>query len=93
MTIIVGWVAWVIVAFLALLWVHGFRDSARKGERLGNSAAVTTFFFWVVAVVFLFTSYSKMHILWVAPLSFDAALFLTVAGLLILTTIVLWFNG
>ena len=55
--------------------------------------AVQAFFLWLIAVAFLLIGYSKLHILWLAPVCFLASFFLTMRRIPILTPIVLWFTG
>ncbi len=93
MSSIVGWVAWGIVAIMALSWTHGLRVFTRKGQPVPNATAVQTFFLWVIAAFFWFTNYSKLHILWVAPVCFLASFFLTLSGVPILTPVVMWITG
>jgi hypothetical protein len=90
---ILGWTIWGIDAFLALSWAYGLRSYTKKGKPVPIATAVQTFFFWVIAIAFLLVGYSKLHILWLAPFSFFASLFLVLSGIPILTPVVLWFTG
>ncbi len=91
---ILSWTIWAIVAFLALSWAYGLRVYTKKGQSVPIATAVQTFFLWVIAVVFLFSGYSKLHILWVAPICFVASFYLTLARRVpILTPMVMWFTG
>jgi hypothetical protein len=89
-----GWAVWAIVAILALSWAYGIRVYTKKGQSIPIATAVQTLFLWIIAVVFLFVGYSKLHILWVAPICFLASFYLTLARRVpILTPLVIWFTG
>jgi hypothetical protein len=91
---ILAWTIWAIVAFLAVSWAYGLRAYTKKGQSVPIAMAVQTLFLWVIAVVFLFVSYSKLHILWVIPLCFVLSFYLTLARRVpILTPVVMWFTG
>lgn len=62
-----GWVAWGIVAILALAWAYGCRNCVASGQRLDHTNALLTLFWWVIALVFLVSDISKLHIFWIAP--------------------------
>lgn len=93
MLTILGWTVWGFIAFLALSWVHGLRVYTKRGQSVPMATAIQTLFFWVVAVLFLFVGYSKLHILWLAPICFVASFFLTMRSVPILTPVVMWFTG
>lgn len=87
---IIGWVAWTFSAYLALTWAYSCRRMVRSGQSFQWATAVQTFFCWVIAVVFLFSSLNKLHILWLLPVLFFGAQFLVLAGVPILTPVVLF---
>ena len=70
MALTIGWVLWGIVALLALGWAYGCRNAMASGEPLQCGTTVLTLFWWVVALVFLFSHANKLHILWAAPAAF-----------------------
>lgn len=74
---IIGWTAWLFTAFLALSLTWGCRTANRKGLGFQQATAVQTLFWWVVALIFLFTPLNKLHILWLLPVLFCLASFLT----------------
>ena len=70
MTTILGWIAWGIVAFLAVAWTYGCRRSVASGVPPQWGTAVLTLFWWIVAVVFVVSGANKLHIFWAAPVAF-----------------------
>ncbi len=54
------------------------------------ATAVQTLFLWIIALVFLLMDYSKLHILWVGPVSFLAASFLVLSGVPLLSPLVIF---
>jgi hypothetical protein len=70
MALTIGWVLWGIVALLALGWAYGCRNAVASGQPPQWGTVVLTLFWWVVALVFLFSHANTLHILWAAPLAF-----------------------
>lgn len=70
MALTVGWIAWGIVALLALTWAYGCRNAMASDQPPQWSTTVLTLFWWVLALVFLFSHANKLHILWAAPAAF-----------------------
>ncbi len=85
----IGWIIWLIVAFLAVSWAYGMRTYAKAGQPFQRATAVQTFFLSVISLVFLLTDYSKLHILWVGPVCFLGAIFLALSGIPILSPLVM----
>jgi hypothetical protein len=75
-TIIIGWVAWIIDVYLAISFAHGCRLCAKQGRQCQMATALQTTIFWIVACLFILVPLSKIHILWI--------LFLTYIHLIIL---------
>lgn len=73
MSEVIGWIIWGIVAFWALSWTIGCRTNMRSQEGLQMATAVLTFFWWVVAILFLIFDWSRLHILSIAPAAFVMA--------------------
>jgi hypothetical protein len=66
---VLEWAAWILVAIIALGWIMGCRYHASHGGV--NSITLTqTMFLCVLAAVFPFTGWNKLHIFWVAPAAF-----------------------
>ncbi len=64
------------------------------GKSVPTVMAVQTLFFWVIAVVFLFVGYSKLHILWIVAISVLASFYLVLGlRLPIISLLVLWLTG
>jgi hypothetical protein len=70
MAVIMGWILWGIVVFLALAWAYGCRNVTASGQPPQWGTVVLTLFWWVIAVVFLVSGANKLHILWAAPVAF-----------------------
>jgi len=87
---IIGWVAWTFSTYLALSFAYGCRRMIRSGRSFQWATAVQTFFWWVIAVVFLFTPFNKLHILWLLPVLFFGAQFLVLSSVPLLTPAVLF---
>jgi hypothetical protein len=87
---IIGWVAWTFSAYLALTFVYGCRKTVRSGKSFQWATAVQTFFWWVIAVVFLFIPLNKLHILWLLPILLFSAQFLVLTGVPILMPVILF---
>jgi hypothetical protein len=91
---ILGWIIWAIVAVFALSWAYGLRRYAKTGRSVPTVVAVQTLFLWVIAVVFLFVHYNKLHMLWLVTISWLIS-FYPILGwrVPILSPLVLWFTG
>lgn len=91
--LIIGWMAWAFSAYLALSFAYGCRKTVRSKSfyyPLLLPTAVQTLFWWVIAIVFLFTPFNKLHILWLLPVLFFGAQFLVHSRILILTPVILF---
>jgi hypothetical protein len=75
---------------LALTFVYGCRKTVRSGQPFQWATAVQTFFWWVIAVVFLFIPLNKLHILWLLPILLFSAQFLVLTGVPILMPVILF---
>ena len=87
---IIGWVVWVILAFLAVSFAWGCRSYAKSGQAFQWATAVQTFFWWLIAILFLIFEWNKLHILWIAPIAFFSAQFLVLGSVPILSPIILF---
>jgi hypothetical protein len=90
MWILIGWIVWGIVAFLALSFAWGCRSYTKSGRGFQWATGVVTFFWWLIAVLFLIFGWNKLHILWIAPISYFAAQILAIGGVPILSPITLF---
>ena len=77
---ILGWLAWCVVAYLAITFVYGTRMYAKSGVPLNSITCVQTFLWWAIALTFLFSNLSKLHIIWLVPISFLGARFIALSG-------------
>lgn len=67
---IIGWTAWGIVVLVASLLSYGCRSHVKHGQYFNLGAGVQMLCFWVIVFLFLIFEWNKLHILWIAPLSF-----------------------
>jgi len=86
----IEWVTWSIVVLLALYFAYGCRAYAKSGRSFNLTVGVQTFFFWTIAIVFLVFGWNKLHMLWVTPIAFFAALFLVLGNVPILSPLVMF---
>ena len=87
---IIGWIIWAVLAYYAVLFAFGCRRFAKSGQGFQLATGVLTFFFWVIAILFLIFRWNKLHILWVVPAAFFSAQFLVHGGIPILSPLVLF---
>jgi hypothetical protein len=67
----IGWIAWVFVFYLAVVWALGCRKYARAGRPFTFMTATQTMYLWIISLLFLpLPSVYKLHILWIVPLIF-----------------------
>lgn len=83
---VIGWIAWAVVAYLAVTFAYGCRRYAATGQGFQWATAVQTFFWWLISVVFLLTSLNKLHIIWLLPVGFFSAQFIALGGVPILSS-------
>jgi hypothetical protein len=86
---IIGWFTWLFDVYLALTFAYGCRKSAVAGVGFQWATAVQTFFWWIIAIIFLITSWNKLHIIWIMPVGFISASFITLGNIPIISHIVL----
>ncbi len=86
---VIGWIAWAAVTYLALTFAHACRKYAASGQGFHWATGVQAFFWCVITVVFLVTPLNKLHIIWLVPLGFFAAQFIALAGIPIVSPLVL----
>jgi len=87
---IIGWIIWVILAFFAISFTFGCRTYAKSDRDFQWTTGVQTFFFWAIAILFLVFGWDKLHILWVTPVAFFMAQFLTLGRIPILSPLILF---
>ena len=64
-----GWVVWTALLFIVLGWTYGCRTYSRTGIGVSYATLAQTLSLWIVAVAFLASDWSKLHILWVGPVA------------------------
>ena len=65
-----GWIAWGIVVLVASLLSYGCRSHVRHQHYFSVGAGVQLLIFWGLVLCFLFWDWNKLHLMWIAPLSF-----------------------
>jgi len=69
---VIGWIAWVFVFYLAVVWALGCRKYARAGKPFTFITATQSMYLCCVSLLFSFLpGVYKLHILWVVPLIFS----------------------
>jgi hypothetical protein len=86
----IGWIAWVVAAFLALSFAYGCRTSAATRQGVSPPTAVRTFFWWLIAALFLVAPFNKLHIIWLIPLGYFASSFLILPGVPVVSPVVIF---
>lgn len=76
-------------SFLAISFAWGCRSYAKSRQGFQWATAVQTFFWWIIAIIFLIFGLNKLHILWIAPIAFFSAQFLAFGSVPILSPIIL----
>jgi hypothetical protein len=87
---IIGWIVWGIAALLAVSFAWGCRSYSKSGQGFQWATGVQTFFLWVVVILFLIFEWNKLHILWIAPISFFSARLLVLSRVPLLSPIILF---
>lgn len=87
---IIGWTVWGIVAFLAVSFAWGCRSYSKSGQGFQWATGVQTFFWWVIAILFLIFEWNKLHMLWIAPTLFFSAQLLVLGRVPLLSPIILF---
>lgn len=87
---IIGWLAWALVAYVAVTFAYGCRVYAASGEGFQWATAIQTFFSWCIALAFLVGPWNKLHILWLGPLAYLAAPYLVLARIPVLSPVVMF---
>lgn len=70
MIAIAEWTVWILLllATLTLSWRH-YDRAVRRGLHFHKATPKILFLGWVLVLVFSLTSFSKLHILWILPIS------------------------
>ena len=87
---VLGWFAWCFSSYMAISNFIGCRMYVNSGRSFTWATAIQTLFWWVIAIVFLFASINKLHILWLIPVSFFSAQFLSLSNIPIISPFVLF---
>ena len=75
---ILGWIAWSVTAYIAITFPLGVIVYSRAGRGVQGATIVQSIFALTLAVVFILSSYSKLHLFWLMPLAFLLASFIPV---------------
>lgn len=73
---IVGWILWCIVGWLTLSFSYGCRRAIKGGKNFHIATGVQTFLWLLIVIIFLFTNWNKLHILWLIPVVFLGSSFI-----------------
>jgi hypothetical protein len=88
---VIGWILWVVVTYLAISFAVGCRKYAKIGQGFQWATGVQTFFLWSVVILFLiFDDWPKLHIIWVTPVLFFSAQYLSLGQIPILSPLILF---
>lgn len=71
--VIIGWIVWAFVAFLAVTFPIAIYQKHKKNEAVQIATVVQTICFAIITIIFILSGWNKLHILWIAPLSFVIA--------------------
>jgi len=86
---LIGWIARILVAYLALTFVGDSRRYAAADQGFQWSTGVQTFFCWVIAIALLITRLNKLRIIWLVSLAFFSAQFITLMKTPIVPSVIL----
>lgn len=92
MWLISGWIIWGILVFFALSFAFGCRTYMKRGQGFQMATGVQTFFFWIIAILFVLFGWNKLHILWLFPVAFFTAQFFSLRSIPLLSSVVLFFT-
>lgn len=84
----VGWIIWASLVFGTFSLCFCCRKWVQGGIPFSMTTAIQAFFFFVLALTFLFIPLSKLHILWMAPVLFLMAQYLALTKVPIISPIV-----
>jgi len=69
-------VLWAIVLYVAATWTYGVLVYMRRPAGVSYGSIFQAAFAWILAVLFFFTEWNKLHLLWLAPLAWIGSLLL-----------------
>jgi len=87
---IIGWTVWGMVVFLAVSFAWGHRFYSKSGQVFQCAIGIQTFFWWIIAILFLIFEWNKLHIIWIAPTLFCSAQLLVLGRVPLLSPIILF---
>lgn len=87
---LVGWIVWGIIACLAISFSFGCRSYAKSGHSFQWATGVQTFFWWIIAILFLIFGWNKLHILWIGLIAFFSAQHFALGTIPILSPLILF---
>jgi len=68
--IIIGWILWVLLAFIAFSLSLGCWTYIKQGRRVQRATVMQAILFVLLAIIFIVFDWNKIHIVWAAPLIF-----------------------
>lgn len=85
----IGWIVWACAAFTAITFIFWSRRKAQTGQTYTWPTAIFGLSVWMLAIIFLFTSWDKLHLLWLLPTAFVGSSILFFTGVPIIGPFVL----
>jgi hypothetical protein len=86
---LIGWTIWLIVVLLAVSFSLNCRSKVKSGQDFQWATGVQALFLWIIAILFIFFEWNKLHILWITPISFFSAIVTVHGGVPILSPVIL----
>src|SRR3989337_3188578 len=68
----IGWIIWGTLVFFAINWTFGVIYYLKTKKKVTKATILQTVSFWIIAIVFLLTSWNKLHLIWLVPLIYLA---------------------
>lgn len=84
-----GWIIWSLLLSVCVFWSYGCRKYSQSAHGVMWQTITSTLFFWIILIVFLIFDWNKLHILWLAPLVWLLSQFVILAGIPIITPLIM----
>ena len=72
--IILQWIVWIVVSSFALGSLWHLRKDARDSKPIHIVTVLQVLLYLLLSIIFLFSPWNKLHILWVIPAAFVLSL-------------------
>lgn len=70
MVFIVGLIIYTLLFIVTISWTFGIYYYLKTKKRVTKATILQTISFWIILVIFAFTGWSKIHLIWFVPLIF-----------------------